>query len=87
MTSALSVYFTEPASVARAPWLRAVLVPVAAACHFERPPASEIRPTGTWGGWAADRASTPDGQVCVLSHVCFWSKESLIDVFLHEWVH
>ncbi len=87
MTTALSVYFTEPAPVARAQWLRALLEPVAAACLFKRPLALEIRPTGNWGGWAADRASAPDGRVCKSSRVCFWSLETLIHVVLHEWAH
>lgn len=87
MTAELSVYFTEPAPVARAQWLRALLEPVAVACRFERPPPLEVRATGNWGGWAADRTSAPDGRVCVSSRVCFWTREAVVHVVLHEWAH
>lgn len=87
MSAELVVHVTQRAAPAQAAWLVQLLGPVAAACRFERPPPLEIRPTGTWGGWAQDRASAPDGRVCVSSHIRFWTREAVIDVVLHEWAH
>lgn len=87
MSAELVVHVTQRAAPAQAAWLVQLLRPVAAACRFSVTPPLEIRPTGDWGGWCARKDHALDGRVAVSSKFVFWSKESVVDVVLHEWTH
>ena len=87
MSAELVVHVTQRAAPAQGAWLVQLLGPVATACRFSVPPPVEIRPTGDWGGWCARKDHALDGRVAVSSKFVFWSKESVVDVVLHEWTH
>ncbi len=83
----LAVFATLPAPPATAAWLRARLDPVVEVCRFARPIPLEIRPTGKWGGWCGGANSYADGRVCISSAVVFWSRDRLLEAYLHEAGH
>ena len=87
MIDSISVYFTERAPAARARWLQNLLSPVVEACRFELVPPMEVRPTGRWGGWKASQDSAPDGRVCVSNKLIFWTRDQLVETYLHEAAH
>lgn len=84
--TALNVFFTERAPVARAQWYKNLLEPVCRAARLTPYPL-EVRQTGRWGGWCSNSDAAPDGRVIVSSEVVFWTAESILSVYLHELCH
>jgi hypothetical protein len=76
-----------PATQPMAAWLANMLYPVARAARIASPPPLEIRPTGWFGGWCSDADHAPDGRISVSSKIVFWTRESIISLYLHESAH
>lgn len=83
--STLKVFKTAPAPV-MAQWLGSILDKVIAAAKLPSYPI-EIRPTGRWCAWAAERESAPDGRLCISTKIAFWKAETISAVYLHESSH
>jgi hypothetical protein len=81
----LKVFKTAPAPV-MAHWLAGILDKVIAAARLPSYPI-EIRPTGHWSAWAAERESAPDGRLSISTKIAFWKAETIASVYLHESAH
>ena len=82
----IAIHHTRPAGAAGR-WLQKILEPVAEACRFDNPPPIEIRPTGDWRGWCEPTSYAADGRICLSNRIIFWSKQSIISIYLHESAH